>query len=79
MADILSQEEIDALLEVVDDEDVKPETLEKPAVVQQRQITLYDFKRPNRVSKEQLRAFRGIHDKWRVPYPLKSLQLCAPL
>ena len=34
MADILSQEEIDALLEVVDDEDVKPETLEKPAVVQ---------------------------------------------
>ncbi|MDE5602724.1 MAG: flagellar motor switch protein FliM [Helicobacter sp.] len=64
MADILSQEEIDALLEVVDDEgDEAQETIEKPAVVQQRQITLYDFKRPNRVSKEQLRAFRGIHDK----------------
>ena len=64
MADILSQEEIDALLEVVDDDGGgEQETLEKPAVVQQRQITLYDFKRPNRVSKEQLRAFRGIHDK----------------
>ncbi|MDD3836173.1 MAG: flagellar motor switch protein FliM, partial [Sulfurimonas sp.] len=28
-----------------------------------QQVTLYDFKRPNRVSKEQLRAFRGVHDK----------------
>lgn len=63
MADILSQEEIDALLEVVDDEGGDPEILEKDDVLQQKQITLYDFKRPNRVSKEQLRAFRGIHDK----------------
>ena len=63
MADILSQEEIDVLLEVVDDEGTEPETLERPTAIQQRQVTLYDFKRPNRVSKEQLRAFRGIHDK----------------
>jgi flagellar motor switch protein FliM len=63
MADILSQEEIDALLEVVDDEGGDTEAIEKDDVLQQKQITLYDFKRPNRVSKEQLRAFRGIHDK----------------
>ncbi|MDA3966922.1 MULTISPECIES: flagellar motor switch protein FliM [Helicobacter] len=63
MADILSQEEIDALLEVVDDDGSETEIIDKPAPTQQRQITLYDFKRPNRVSKEQLRAFRGIHDK----------------
>ena len=64
MADILSQEEFDALLEVVDDDGAEAEIAEKPTtVVQQHQITLYDFKRPNRVSKEQLRAFRGIHDK----------------
>lgn len=64
MADILSQEEIDALLEVVDDDaEETEETIEKPTISHQRQITLYDFKRPNRVSKEQLRAFRGIHDK----------------
>lgn len=63
MADILSQEEIDALLDVVDDEgDVALES-EDETLFPQRQITLYDFKRPNRVSKEQLRAFRGIHDK----------------
>jgi flagellar motor switch protein FliM len=64
MADILSQEEIDALLEVVDDDNVNPDELEKTSeILDQRQITLYDFKRPNRVSKEQLRAFRSIHDK----------------
>jgi flagellar motor switch protein FliM len=63
MADILSQEEIDALLDVVEDEgDDVLESSEDP-LVSQRQVTLYDFKRPNRVSKEQLRAFRGVHDK----------------
>jgi len=63
MADILSQEEIDALLDVVDDEgDDVLETGEE-GLLPQRQVTLYDFKRPNRVSKEQLRAFRGVHDK----------------
>ena len=63
MADILSQEEIDALLQVVDDDgdgqvtDI-PERIEEP-----KQVVIYDFKRPNRVSKEQLRAVKGIHDK----------------
>lgn len=63
MADILSQEEIDALLDVVEDEGDDALEVEEEEVFQQKQITLYDFKRPNRVSKEQLRAFRGIHDK----------------
>ena len=64
MAEILSQEEIDALLEVVEDEDVSPEELSKgPDLLEQRQITLYDFKRPNRVSKEQLRSIKSLHDK----------------
>jgi len=64
MADILSQEEIDALLEVVEEEDIAPDELEKvPDILEQKQVTLYDFKRPNRVSKEQLRSIRAIHDK----------------
>jgi len=64
MADILSQEEIDALLDVVEDEgDNVLDHSEESELVPQRQVTLYDFKRPNRVSKEQLRAFRGVHDK----------------
>lgn len=63
MADILSQEEIDALLDVVEDEGDDALEVEEEEIFHQKQITLYDFKRPNRVSKEQLRAFRGIHDK----------------
>lgn len=62
MADILSQEEIDALLEVVE-EDGDTEYVETNEAGDERQIILYDFKRPNRVSKEQLRAVKGIHDK----------------
>jgi len=64
MADILSQEEIDALLDVVeeDGDDILEHT-EDDEGIPQKQVTLYDFKRPNRVSKEQLRAFRGVHDK----------------
>lgn len=64
MADILSQEEIDALLDVVEDDGDDGGSIEyEEDVFEQKQVTLYDFKRPNRVSKEQLRAFRGIHDK----------------
>ncbi len=64
MADILSQEEIDALLEVVEDEgESAVKKAEEEEAVDDRQIILYDFKRPNRVSKEQLRAVKGIHDK----------------
>jgi flagellar motor switch protein FliM len=74
LADILSQAEIDALLEDVVDDEIEEEggslasgdsgggeAAFSPA--QDRQITLYDFKRPNRVSKEQIRAFKSIHDK----------------
>jgi flagellar motor switch protein FliM len=64
MADILSQEEIDALLEVVEEEDISPDELDKATdILNNKQISLYDFKRPNRVSKEQLRSIRAIHDK----------------
>ena len=63
MADILSQEEIDALLDVVEDEGEDILETGEENILPQRQVTLYDFKRPNRVSKEQLRAFRGVHDK----------------
>ena len=61
MADILSQEEIDALLEVVEEEGDTLSTENESNDT--RQVILYDFKRPNRVSKEQLRAVKGIHDK----------------
>lgn len=70
--DILSQDEISSLLDIVDDdfdldgEEGLPEEGGEGGeggVFEQRNVTLYDFKRPNRISKEQLRAFRSIHDK----------------
>jgi len=53
MADILSQEEIDALLDVVEDEgDDVFEGGDEDSLLPQRQVTLYDFKRLYRLSKE---------------------------
>lgn len=64
MAEILSQEEIDALLEVVDDDgDESSASTKLEEIEDKRDIIVYDFKRPNRVSKEQLRSIKGIHDK----------------
>jgi len=62
MADILSQDEIDALLEVVDEDDsaIQEHTPDDEA---DKNIIFYDFKRPNRVSKEQIRGIKSIHDK----------------
>lgn len=62
MANILSQEEIDALLGVVEGD--SPEA-EHPSPVEARPAPSYlpyDFRRPNRVSKEQLRYFQTIHE-----------------
>ena len=62
MAEILSQEEIDALLSAVsygEDVDVKTETSK-----QERFINTYDFRHPARVSKDQLRTLQNLHDNF---------------
>ena len=70
MADVLDQDEVDALLKAVaggelgeDAEEGLSEggvaTEEKP-----REIRTYDFKRPERVSKDQMRAFEGLHERF---------------
>ncbi len=63
MADILSQEEIDALLEFTEDDSDEKSSLDGNEIFNHKQVTPYDFKRPNRVSKEQLRTLREIHNK----------------
>ncbi len=52
MLNMLSQEEIDALLDINDDD----------FLTSQIEVTPYDFSKPNIVSKDQLRSFRVIHD-----------------
>lgn len=65
MADILSQDEVDALLSAVTDGDLSateaPE--QKPVEIgTSRHVSRYDFKRPERVSKEQFRGLQTMAD-----------------
>ncbi len=58
MGKILSQEEIDALLSTVSVTKTAEEEVER------RYAQLYDFKHPERISKEQIRTLRTIHDSF---------------
>jgi flagellar motor switch protein FliM len=62
VAEILSQEEIDALLSAVSyGEEVEVETEQTRA---ERIINTYDFRHPARVSKDQLRTLQNLHDNF---------------
>ncbi len=66
MADVLDQSEVDALLAAVsgteDTAAVDSSVAAGPKKTIQGAITVYDFKRPERVSKDQMRALEGIHE-----------------
>ncbi len=62
MADILSQEEIDSLLNAlqtgaVDAEEMKEKESDK-------KISIYDFKRPNKFSKDQLKTIQFVYENF---------------
>jgi flagellar motor switch protein FliM len=63
VAKILSQSEIDALLSTVSSDgsaDNGPEVADEKL----RSVVVYDFKHPNRVSKDQLRTLESLHDNF---------------
>ena len=60
MADILSQDEVDLLLNAVSEGEVSA-VPEGQKEVQQK-ASAYDFRRPNRVSKEQYRGLQGLFE-----------------
>ena len=63
MAEFLSQDEIDALLDIAEQgEDIDGEQEEK-IVSKEKNYSIYDFKKPNRISNEQFKAFSTLHDK----------------
>ncbi|MDR2869779.1 MAG: flagellar motor switch protein FliM [Deferribacteraceae bacterium] len=64
MADILSQDEIDALLSTVVEDDEDAHGPQDTFDVIPKKISVYDFRRPDRVSKEQIRSIRNLHDKF---------------
>ncbi|MCH7872633.1 MAG: flagellar motor switch protein FliM [Planctomycetes bacterium] len=66
MADILDQSEVDALLAAADSGSaVSPgEPSGRLPLRAPANVHTYDFKRPERVSKEQMRALQGIHESF---------------
>jgi flagellar motor switch protein FliM len=70
VSDILSQEEVDALLAAVSsggDVDIgaKAPVQEKPPEDfgdDEKTVSLYDFRRPDRVSKDQMRTLQNLHE-----------------
>ncbi|MEP0827216.1 MAG: flagellar motor switch protein FliM [Candidatus Zixiibacteriota bacterium] len=63
MAKILTQEEIDALLSTVSSSEPEAEqAVGKSEKV--RSVVNYDFKHPNRVSKDQVRTLENMHDNF---------------
>jgi flagellar motor switch protein FliM len=60
MAEILNSEEIDQFITAINSGDTKPEDF-KP-IKNQRKIEIYDFKRPDKFSKEQIRNISLMHD-----------------
>ena len=60
MGEVLSQAEIDALLDALDSGEIVPSEMKKEAVEQK--IKLYDFKRPEKFTKEQIRTLQMLHE-----------------
>ena len=60
MTEVLSQEEIDQLLTAINAGDTEPEDF-RPAA-DTRKIKIYDFKRPDKFSKEQIRTVSIMHE-----------------
>ncbi len=66
MADILDQSEVDALLNAASSGDIEEAGTPAPSQIltgpDPKDVSIYDFKRPERVSKEQMRALQSIHE-----------------
>ncbi len=64
MAEFLSQDEIDALLNIAEEgEDLDAVDEETSSLGKEKSYTIYDFKKPNRISADQMKAFNALHDK----------------
>lgn len=62
MPEVLDQTEVDELLSAIDTGAIEETGLSIPSIAEEREVTVYDFKRPERVSKEQLRAITALHE-----------------
>jgi len=61
VGNILSQEEIDALLSAFSQQE-EDESVEGKGALDMRQVRPYDFRRPDKFSKDQIRVLEMIHE-----------------
>ena len=61
MADVLSQSEIDALLSALSTGNLEPDQIQEE---EKHKIKLYDFKSPQKFSKDHIRTLELIHDNF---------------
>jgi flagellar motor switch protein FliM len=65
MADVLDQSEVDALLAAVDTGQIEEQISSgRDPVPHQKEAVTYDFKRPERVSKDQMRSLASLHESF---------------
>lgn len=62
MADVLSQNEIDALLSALSSGELTPE--EVPKEEEKQKVKVYDFRSPQKFSKDHIRTLELIHDNY---------------
>lgn len=60
MADVLSQSEIDSLLSALSSGEIEAEDVKK----EEHKVRIYDFRRPQKFSKEHIRTLELIHDNY---------------
>ena len=74
MTEILSQDEIDALLTAISTGEV--DTTDYSAAKEQRKVKIYDFRRPDKFSKDQIRTLQMMHETFARLTPLSAVA-CA--
>lgn len=76
MTEILSQEEIDALLTAISTGEVEP--TDYSAAKEQKKVKIYDFRRPDKFSKDHIRTLQMMHETFaRLTTTALSAQLRA--
>ena len=74
MADVLSQSEIDALLSALSTGSLEPDELQKEE--EKHKVKVYDFRSPQKFSKDHIRTLELIHDNYaRIIYNFLTAQL----
>lgn len=78
MTDILSQDEIDSLLAAISTGDMTNSDLEASALKEQKKVKIYDFRRPDKFSKDHIRTLQMMHETFaRLTTTALSAQLRA--